>query len=199
MNRRVFYKQIKNDLYNFSNDEIRKVLEYYDEIINDKMDLGYSEEEAIASLGDIRNITSGIKANAMYEMVSDKKQKSSSLKNFWIILGICSAPILIPLGIGFFIGFLAIIFSLIIVIVSISGAAIFSIAYMIVILIDIINTGASLSTILIISGGIVFATSLFVLILMGIVKLSTIILRAFVRLFSKKVKNKSKKESLRYA
>ena len=199
MNKRVFYRELKNNLNNFDNNEIRKVLEYYDEIINDKMDLGYSEEEAIATLGDIRNISSSVKANAMYEKVNDEKQTNNSLRNFWIILGICTAPILIPLGIGFLIGFIAIIFSLIVVIISVSGAAIFSIAFMIVTLIDIINIGASLSTILIISGGIVFATSLFVLVLMGIVKLSTIILKAFVRLFSKKVKNKSKKESLKYA
>jgi len=54
MNKEGFLKRIKGDLRKFNQLEVEKALDYYEELINDKVDSGLSEEEAINSLGDLK-------------------------------------------------------------------------------------------------------------------------------------------------
>lgn len=52
MKKDEFYIKLANSLQDVSLDEQQKVLDYYEELISDRMDSGMSEEEAVASLGD---------------------------------------------------------------------------------------------------------------------------------------------------
>lgn len=202
MTKKEFYKEIKESLVKdkFSKDEINSVIEYYDEIINDKIEFGFEEEDAIISLGDVKTITNSIKANVVYERSDNKKinPSSSSIRDFWIILGICSSPILIPLGIGFFAMFMGILIALIAMIVSFAGAAIITFVGLIYWFIETMGTEATLSTILIIVGIYLIIIALFSMLTVLLVSFSKTILNAVVRLFSKSVREKSKKENLKY-
>ena len=99
MKKTEFINRVQFNLASFEKREVDEIVRYYDEIITDKIEAGLSEEAAIDSLGSIESITSEIKLNLVSKR-SDAKD-TSSLKNFLIILGICSTPILLPLGIAF--------------------------------------------------------------------------------------------------
>lgn len=51
MKKDEFYIKLANSLQDVSLDEQQKVLDYYEELISDRMDSGMSEEEAVSSLG----------------------------------------------------------------------------------------------------------------------------------------------------
>ena len=52
MNKDEFYIKLANSLQGTSLDEQQKVLDYFDELISDRMESGMTEEESVASLGD---------------------------------------------------------------------------------------------------------------------------------------------------
>lgn len=52
MKKDEFYIKLANSLHDVSLDEQQKVLDYYEELISDRMDSGMSEEEAVESLGE---------------------------------------------------------------------------------------------------------------------------------------------------
>ena len=60
MNKTEFMTELSRKLSGLSNEDIKKSLAYYNEIIEDSVEDGMSEEEAIASLGDIDEITTQI-------------------------------------------------------------------------------------------------------------------------------------------
>ena len=60
MNREIFLHQLRIRLSQLPEPEIEKRLEYYSELIEDMVEDGMSEEDAVASFGDINQIAQGI-------------------------------------------------------------------------------------------------------------------------------------------
>jgi uncharacterized membrane protein len=85
MNKQEFLKEIKSKLNHFQSSELDEITNYYNEIIEDKMEAGLNEEEAINSLGSIETIVNEIKINIVSKRSDEKK--TNTLKNFLIILG----------------------------------------------------------------------------------------------------------------
>ncbi len=81
--------------------EVEKTLAYYDEIINDRMENGESEEQAVESLGNVYAIASQILAEANVKAKpkepEKRKQTSPTAKALAIILIILGFPLWFPL------------------------------------------------------------------------------------------------------
>lgn len=108
MNKAEFLKYLSDKLAELPASEVQKSLSFYSEIIDDRIEEGMSEGEAVGALGDIDAIVREIKLDMpLTNLVKAKLKKKSSLKGWEIILIIISFPIWFPL----FIGFAAAIFS----------------------------------------------------------------------------------------
>ena len=196
MNKQTFYREIKSNFKSISKEEVNKITEYFDEIINDKMEMGYSEEEAIESLGNVRNITNVIKANTIVEKTNYKE--TNYLKNFLIILGICTTPILIPIGIAFFVVFVSILIAMISMFVAFSISSVIVFVTTIVGTIQMIIAGDQIASILMIAGVALVVSAILMLFAIFVYKISAIIFNAINKVFSKLIRNKTKKEGLSY-
>ena len=116
MNKTEFMTELSRKLSGLSNEDIKKSLAYYNEIIEDMVEDGMSEEEAIASLGDIDEITTQIVMDTpITKLVKEKVKSTRTLRAWEIILIVLGSPIWLSLGIAVF----AVVFSLYISIWSI--------------------------------------------------------------------------------
>ena len=116
MNKNEFMAELSRKLSGLSNEDIKKSLAYYNEIIEDSVEDRMSEEEAIASLGDIDEITTQIVMDTpITKLVKEKVKSTRTLRAWEIILIVLGSPIWLSLGIAAF----AVVFSLYISIWSI--------------------------------------------------------------------------------
>ena len=106
MKKQEFLDKLKGSLWAMPEADIRNSLEYYSEMIDDRMEDGLSEEEAVAAIGDLDEIVSQILSETPRppqvvkpeENQGQKKtQKQDNTKNWMIILLILGSPLWIPL------------------------------------------------------------------------------------------------------
>ena len=97
-------------------EEVERSMEYYDELINDRMEEGMSEEEAVAALGSVDEIAAQILADIPLTRIVRAKVKQKSKMRAWeIVLLILGFPVWFPL----LISVAAVIFSIYVTIWSI--------------------------------------------------------------------------------
>lgn len=102
MNKLKFILELQRKLSFLSADDIEKSVEYYSEIIDDYIEDGLSENEAVAALGDIDTIVSNILAETPISHIIKKRIKPQrKLGTLEIILLILGSPIWISLGLAF--------------------------------------------------------------------------------------------------
>lgn len=195
MKKREFIREIDRRLKNFNNEERDRIIEYYEELISDYCDEGYTEEEAIEKLGSIDTIIKNIKAELVIER--SKTKNTNSFKNVIIILGICTSPVLIPLGIGLFFTFFGIAFALFMTFISLSIGSLTALAGTVVSVADLIITGGDPGLIILLLGIGLTATGLLGLLAYYLYKLSVIILNSIIKLFSGLIKKRTNKEMSR--
>lgn len=134
MTRIEFICALSDKLSSLDTDERTKTLEYYDEIINDRMEDGMSESEAVDALGDIDKIAQEILCQKpMGTLIKSKLDKKGSKlwdnKVLIIILLIVGSPIwlsLIAAAISLIIALFAVLFSVVICAASVLAAGAFS-------------------------------------------------------------------------
>ncbi|MEG2087086.1 MAG: DUF1700 domain-containing protein [Angelakisella sp.] len=85
--------------------EVEKSLTFYKESIDDRMEDGMSEEQAVASLGEIEQIAQGIElelpfATLVKSSIQANKQRASN-KTLWVVLAICGSPLWLPVALAF--------------------------------------------------------------------------------------------------
>lgn len=190
MTKSEFLKLLRQNLSKFSNDEIDDIIDFYDEIIEEKKENGMSEDEAITSLGEVKNIINNVSAELVYKR-SEEKNSKQVLRNFFIILGICASPILLPLGFTFLILFLSIFIVLISLIFAFGVAAGAVLLSTIPMAIDLFASGGSLSLIMIQVGICLFIVGLFTLLTISVIKISHTVLNSINKTFSKLIKKKT--------
>lgn len=192
MNKEVFFMVIREKLSKFNKNEVDKIIDYYNELIEEKKENGLSEEDAIESFGDIRKIINTVTTDLIIE--NSNNDKSNTFRNFYIILGICASPILLPIGIALF----AVVFSLFVVFVSVYFALIVSafavILAIIPLIIELQSQGLDISTVLLIIGAFLTSSGILILLTITTYKIGKFILNWVIKQFSKLIKNKSKKE-----
>lgn len=122
MNKIEFINELRIRLAKLPDYEISKTVSFYSESIDDRMEDGMSEEDAVASLGEIEKIASEILIDTpLTSLIQNKikeSRKNSNNKTLWMILAICGFPIWLPLGLSFALVIVACYISIWAVIVS---------------------------------------------------------------------------------
>lgn len=102
MNKLKFILELHDKLSFLSADDIEKSVEYYSEIIDDYVEDGLSEDDAVAALGDVDTIVSSILAETPISHIIKRRIKPQrKLGALEIILLILGSPIWISLGLAF--------------------------------------------------------------------------------------------------
>ena len=144
MNKQEFLAQLRKGLSGLPQDDIEERVSFYGEMIDDRMEEGFSEEEAISGIGSADAIISQIVADIpLTKLVKEKVKPQRRLKAWEIVLLVLGSPVWLSLLIAAF----AVILSLYVVLwsVLISLWAVF-----------VSFVGCALGCI---AGGIVFACS----------------------------------------
>ncbi len=118
MTKNMFIKELQSKLGNLPQEELNKILHYYSELIDDKLEDNINEEDAVKSLGNIDDIVRDISNDnsipkIMYDKVKSSYDKSDN-KVIWIFLAIIGSPIWIPL----LFALAAVIFAIVITVIS---------------------------------------------------------------------------------
>lgn len=105
MTKAEFLWQLEKRLHRLPDFERSRSLTFYSESIDDRMEDGMTEENAVASLGSLDEIVSGILVDTPLTTIIQTRLKESKKKSgnqrMWMILAICSSPFWFPLAIAF--------------------------------------------------------------------------------------------------
>lgn len=161
MNKIAFLLSLHTALAGLSQNEVEERLSFYSEMIEDRMEEGLSEEEAVAAVGSVEEITAQIVADIpLTKIAKEKIRPKRRLKAGEILLLSLGAPLWLPLLIAAFAVVLSLYISLWAVIVSLwasfgalAGSAVGGIAAGVGLLI----VGKGIAAIPLISGGLVCA------------------------------------------
>ena len=93
MTKNEFMKVLRQFLADLPEEELQQQLNYYSEMIEDRMEDGLTEEEAVNQIGDLEEII---------EQLPTPKKKAKRLKTSEIVLLIVGFPIWLPLLISAF-------------------------------------------------------------------------------------------------
>lgn len=119
MTKKEFLSKLEEELDNLHYEEKNNILEYYEELIEDKKESGKREKEIIKEIGSIENIIKNIEIEKKIDKAATKPTLSNGLKALIAFLGVCSAPVLFIVAVlifAFFVTFGALLFAFIAVI-----------------------------------------------------------------------------------
>lgn len=103
MNKQEFLQKLSERLSGLSEEDIKKSIDYYDEIIDDRIEDGLSEEEAVKALGSLDEIVKQILADTLLQgSVKQEKHVKHEFKAIEIVLIILGFPLWLPLLATFF-------------------------------------------------------------------------------------------------
>lgn len=103
MNKQEFLMRLREGLSGLPQNEIEERLTFYSEMIDDRIEEGLSEEQAVGEIGDIDEIISQIVADIpLAVLVKEKVKPSRKLRVWEIVLLILGSPIWLSLGIAVF-------------------------------------------------------------------------------------------------
>lgn len=109
MNKQAFLDALHKGLSGLPKDDAEERLTFYSDMIDDGMEEGLSEEDAVSALGDLDNLIRQIKADIpLSKLIKEKVSQKKQLKAWEIVLLALGSPIWISLLIASF----AVVFSL---------------------------------------------------------------------------------------
>ena len=98
MNKKEFFALFRQELAGLPKEEVDERVSFYEEIINDKMDEGKTEEEAIAELDSVQTIVEQIAdETSLVKLVKDRYKPKRSLRGWEIAMLILGFPLWFPL------------------------------------------------------------------------------------------------------
>ena len=101
MRKQEFLDQLKASLWAMPEADKQRSVDYYSEIIDDRMEDGLSEEEAVAAIGDLDEIVSQILSESPRPPVAVNKgqnqNKQRKVEPWMIVLLVLGSPLWIPL------------------------------------------------------------------------------------------------------
>ena len=104
MNKNQLMDALKERLAGLPEEELKKSLDFYSEMIDDRMEDGLSEDEAVAGLGDVKEISDKILEDIpLKKIVSEKVKKikpERKLKAWEIVLIAVGSPVWFPVGLA---------------------------------------------------------------------------------------------------
>ena len=95
MKKQEFLEKLKGSLWAMPEADIRNSLEYYSEMIDDRMEDGLSEEEAVAAIGDLDEIVSQILGETPRppQVVQNETPKKNRTPIWLIVLLVLGFPV----------------------------------------------------------------------------------------------------------
>lgn len=116
MTKLEFLEELKKELCGLPSEDIQKSLEFYSELIDDKIEDGLSEEDAVSQIGSIEDIAKQILADIpITKLVRQKIKPKHRMGALEIVLLILGSPIWLSL----LITLLAVVFSIYVVLWSV--------------------------------------------------------------------------------
>ncbi|MBO4330484.1 MAG: DUF1700 domain-containing protein [Oscillospiraceae bacterium] len=98
MNKETFMSELRNALSGLPRDDAEERLAFYGEMIDDRMEEGLSEEEAVAGAGSVDGIAAQIVAEIpLGRIVKEKMAPKRALKAWEIVLIVLGFPLWLPL------------------------------------------------------------------------------------------------------
>lgn len=98
MNKETFLSELYSRIQGLPAEDINKTLDYYIEMIDDRVEDGMSEEEAVAALGSLDYIVSQVFSSvSLPKIVRENVKKHRGLKGWEIALLILGFPLWFPL------------------------------------------------------------------------------------------------------
>ncbi len=159
MNRSEFLSELRKKLAGLPADDILRSLDYYGELIDDRVEDGLSEEDAVAALGPLDDIVRQILTDTpLPKLIKEKVKPKRRLKWWEIVLLALGSPIWLSLGVAAFAVILSlyvVLWSLIVSVWAVFGAFIGCSLGCIVSGIGLICVGKGLTGIAMISAGLV--------------------------------------------
>lgn len=119
MIKQEFLAQLRKKMSGLPQDDIEERLTFYSEMIDDRIEEGFSEEEAVSAVGTVDEIVAQVVADIPLAKIAKKTIKPKRrLKTWEIVLLVLGSPIWLSLGIAAFCVILSLCVSLWAVIVS---------------------------------------------------------------------------------
>ena len=98
MNKQEFLEQLRRGLSGLPQEDIEERLNFYGEMIDDRIEEGLSESEAVAAIGTVGDVVSQILAETpLTRLVKEKIRPKSRLKPWMIVLLILGSLLLFPI------------------------------------------------------------------------------------------------------
>lgn len=98
MNKSEFLATLREKLNGVPEEDINKSLDFYEEMIDDRVEDGMSEEEAVEALGSMEEIINQILSEvSLPKLVKEKVRPKQALKTWEVVLIVLGAPIWVPL------------------------------------------------------------------------------------------------------
>lgn len=161
MTKMMFLLSLHEKLSELPQDEVEERLYFYSEMIEDRMEEGLSEEDAVAAVGTVEDIAAQIRTEISSPMHAQKKTKSNKRLKAWeIILLAVGSPIWLSLLIAAFavvLSFYAVLWSVIVSLWAVFGSLIGCAVGVCVMGVGFIIEGEAVSGIALIGGGMVCA------------------------------------------
>ena len=123
MKRSEFLEELKARLWAMPEGDIQNSLDYYSEMIADRMEDGLTEEEAVAAVGDLEEIVKQILSETprppqVVEPMKKQKPEQKNTKTWLILLAVLGSPVWIPVAAGLLATVLSVYVSLWTVVIS---------------------------------------------------------------------------------
>jgi len=119
MNKQEFLAQLRKGLSGLPQDDIEERLTFYSEMIEDRIEEGLSEEEAVSAVGSVDEIVTQVVAETPLTKIAKERIKPKRRLKAWeIVLLALGSPIWLSLGIAAFAVILSLYISLWAVIIS---------------------------------------------------------------------------------
>lgn len=98
MNKDQFLEELRKKLSGLPQEDIDERLAFYSEMIDDRMEEGITEEEAVESLGTVDSVVEQIMSEIpLTKLVKQKVKPKREMKAWEIVLLVLGAPVWIPL------------------------------------------------------------------------------------------------------
>ena len=109
MTKSEFLWQLRNGLQGLPRDDIEERVNFYSEMIDDRMEEGLSEAEAVSDIGDVNTVVAQIlEETPLAKIVKEKVKPSRAIKVWEIVFLVLGSPIWLSLLIAAFSVFLAV-------------------------------------------------------------------------------------------
>ena len=116
MNKEEFLKELRRKLSGLSQNDIEERISFYGEMIDDRMEEGLSEEEAVAGIGTVDSVVEQIMSEIpLSRLVKEKVSRDKKPGTLTIVLLVLAFPVWFPIAVAV----LSVIFSLYVTVWSI--------------------------------------------------------------------------------